>query len=87
MSSVALLYCNGGCPGIVSYFGVHGITKELQRQRQKRRGWSVLTIFSHEKGEAVFASDCKEKGMRRLSPVRGASYEPVVLLGVSAEPR
>jgi hypothetical protein len=29
MSSAALLYCNGGCPGIVSYFGVYGIIKKL----------------------------------------------------------
>jgi hypothetical protein len=35
MSSAALLYCNGGCPGVVSYFGVHEMTKELQGQRQK----------------------------------------------------
>ena len=31
----SLPYCNGGCPGIVSYFGVHRMTKELQRQRRK----------------------------------------------------
>jgi hypothetical protein len=29
MSSAALLYCSGGYPGIVSYFGVHGMAKEI----------------------------------------------------------
>ena len=54
MSIAALLYCNEGCPGIVSHFGAHGMTKELQRQRQKWMRWCVLTIFSHERGRSRF---------------------------------
>jgi hypothetical protein len=50
-SSVVL---NRGCPGIVGYFGVHGMTKEVQHERQKWMRWSVLTIFSHEKGRSRF---------------------------------
>jgi hypothetical protein len=51
-SSVVL---NRGCPGIVSYFGVHGMTKELQRSAKNRPS---SQFFHTKRCEVDFASDC-----------------------------
>jgi hypothetical protein len=53
------------------------MTKELLPQSQDLTRWSVLRIFSSEKGEADFASDCsgKHKDGLLLKYLRNGSIE------------
>jgi hypothetical protein len=62
--------------------------KGVRCQRQKWMRWSVLTIlFKRNRAKPILHATVYLLGMRRLSLVRGVSYEPVVLLRVSTKPK